>query len=161
MSPKIGLSIRLHADKRTPRLKVMAAVAEARAKDQPLRCGETGVMLGRLSGEWVVNRATIVRGIDVIGAVLLNLQPPASADEDHGAVAARALGVSLAWAEGLADGWLRVPMSTFWIGAPVHVQHYTNGYLVGVETIISATLVCGACGALRFKGIANCKTCDR
>lgn len=156
MSPGIGLAIQLQ--KRTPRMAVLAAVAAARARSLPLRFGEdAGVIRGKLTGEWVIDRKAVVPGVTLIGALLLATQPEAGDDEDPVVVAARALGVAHAFAEGLDHGWSMAP-SSYWLGS--EGRHYANGLDVGSEARHMATIVC-ACGSRRFKGESRCPGCGQ
>jgi hypothetical protein len=165
MSPKTGVSIDIRGaidgERRTPRMKVVAAVAQARGTGLPLRFGDAGVERGEFSPAWKVDRKAIPGGVSLAGAVLLALQPESSPDEDTGAVLARALGVPLAFAEGLGDGWDMVAMSTYWTGGEAS-QHYVNGFELGAEVRFMATMVCSTCSTRRFKGDGDrCPGCDR
>lgn len=162
MSPKISLSVDVRAawarEGRSPRMKVLAAAAWARAQGIGLRfSGDLGVQRGGLSGAWVRDRG-VVGGLTLIGALLLSLQPEGSHDEDPSAAAARVLGTSLAFAEGLDDGWVMAP-SGFWLTHP-DAPHYRNGLELGCEVRFMASVVC-PCGARRMKGEAICPACDR
>lgn len=162
MSPRIGISVDVRAgwarEDRSPRMKVLAAAAWARAEGLGLRFGgDLGVAKGGLSGAWVRDRR-VVGGLTLIGALLLSLQPEGSHDEDPTTAAARALGVAFGFAAGLDDGWCMEP-SGFWL-SHADAQHYRNGLELGSELRFMASIVC-PCGARRMKGESVCPACDR
>jgi len=166
MSPKSGLSIDLRGaldgEKRTPRMKVVAAVAQARGSNLPLRFGDCGVERGSFTDIWRVDRKAIPGGVSLAGAVLLALQPESSPDEDTGAVVARALGTPLAFAEGLSVGWHGEIHATYWTNKDSTRRAYLDGYRLGAEVCFMATIVCGDCNARRFKGDGDrCPGCDK
>lgn len=163
MSPGIGLSIQVpSAEKRTPRQMVMAALAEARSAGVPLCFGpdRLGVTGGAFVSPWVIDRKSISRGVTIVGAALLSLQPEYRVDEDPSGALARAMGVDIGFVEGLSDGWSMVPMSSYWTG-PNTVQHYVNGFEVGGECRFTVTLVCRRCAFRRFRDEVKCPGCDR
>lgn len=126
MSPKVGITISaqgLAELLKTPRLRVLEALAQARARRLPLRRGEAGVVWG-LAG-WHVDRQLQPNGVSLLGAVLLHMQPEPEGDEDPVASAARALDVTQAWVEGLQDGWDGEPAAT------AH-HEYLGGHEVGL-----------------------------
>jgi hypothetical protein len=163
VSPGIGLNIQVPtAEKRTPRQMMMAALAGARGAGIPLCFGpdRLGVTGGAFGSSWVIDRKSIVRGVTIIGAALLSLQPEFRADEDPAGALARAMGVELAVVEGINDGWSMVPMSSYWTGSAA-AQHYVNGFEVGGECRFMVTLVCRRCASRRFRDEAKCPGCER
>lgn len=160
MSPSIGLSVRV-PDKRPPRLRVLDAVFAARVEGAPLALiEETGVKAAAVAGRWCVDRSDGIRAVNVIGLLLLRLQPEVRTDEDPVAAVARELRVPLPWAEGVQDGWVGEP-SSYWLGQTETGKHYKAGLDVGYEARIYASVVCGECNARRMKSEPTCPGCDR
>jgi hypothetical protein len=161
MSPGISLSINLREERRTPRMSVLVALTQARGNSIPLRFGEAGVERGAFTEHWRIDRKALPGGVSLAGCVLLAMQPESSPDEDPDAAVARALGVPLAFAVGMAAGWDMDAMSTFWIGGDENRKHYVAGFSVGAECRFLAVLTCPRCNAVRFRGDGDaCPGCD-
>lgn len=137
MSPKVSITIG-QADLvrllKTPRTRVLEAVVRARELRIRLRQGEAGV-IGSFSG-WRLDRLLIPQGVSAMGAVLLHLQPEAEAGEEPAASAARALEVSLAWVEGLQDGWDR-ERTTPGARNDMEQRDYLDGFEAGLFARLS------------------------
>lgn len=159
MSPGISLLVAL-PDRRPPRARVLEALHASRALGTPLSMGpDAGVAVARFTGGWVLDRRRPVPGVNIVGALLLHLQPTATAGEDPSGILARELGVPLAFVEGCADGWGRETMSEFWLKG--EREAYVSGFFLGHELLVYASLVCSECNSRRFKSQAKCDGCDR
>lgn len=121
----------LEALGKTPRVRLIEAVAAAQARGLRLRSGELGVMAG---ADWRVDRGLQPNGVSLAGAVLLHLQPQPVPGEDPLETAARALEVSLAWVTGAEAAWSGEPMGVEWLARP-DGQHYQDGYAAGTEVL--------------------------
>jgi len=117
---------------------------------------ETGVAPGAFVAEWVVDHKARDLGVNLIGMLLLFMQPARIDGEDPGATVAREIGVTLLWIEALCDGWNFETHDEMWLKA--NRDAYLNAYEVGFEARVFATLVCD-CGARRFKGTMTCLGC--
>lgn len=162
MSPGIGLTVPLvrSIERRAPRLALLAAVQQARNEGIPLRFGDLGAVRGPSSKPWVIDRRTVPRGVNLIGLILVLIQPvPGDETEDPSVTAARQFGVKLTWVEGAADGWDMEAMNQHWL--KVDRGEYLRGYEAGAEARFAATLVCGECGSRRFRDETTCPGCDR
>lgn len=158
MSPGISLAIDVPG-RMLPRAQVLHALAIARSKDLPLYQGaEPGVVPARWSNAWIIDRRRRIPAINLVGAVLIAFQPDVNPDEDLSGIAARTLGVGLPFIEGCSDGWALESMSEHWLKADRRA--YMAGYFAGCEGLFAATLVCGRCGARRFKVQAVCDGCS-
>jgi hypothetical protein len=133
MSPRVTLTISaadLEAIGKTPLTHLLEAVAAMQARRVWMRCGDPGVLPGMFS--WRVDRHVHPRGVSLVGAVLLHLQPEPGEGEEPLAAAARALGVSLAWVEGAETGWCDELMDTAWLARP-DADLYLDGHEVGSQ----------------------------
>jgi hypothetical protein len=131
VSPKVSIEIRtadLVAMLAEPRVKVAEALAAARAKGIPLRRTEAGVTQG-LAG-WQVDHHLQPRGVSLVGAVLVHLQPEPEGDESPQEAAGRALGVSPAWIEGAEAGWAGELLDAVRLAAQ-DADLYLDAYHVG------------------------------
>jgi hypothetical protein len=157
MSPKIGMSLAtrgLLKDRRTPAAKVNAAIQMMADQGIPLRNGDHGVAPCPFASGWCVDRR-FGNAVNVVGAVLLALQPEEG--DDPVAAAAGALETTIAFVEGLCDGWDRARQAERFLG-DIHVRAYLDGYETGMEARFRATVVC-RCGARRFKAEPRCAEC--
>lgn len=169
MSPKIGLAIPFAVglaaalEKRPPRYKVLACLAHARGAGRMLGQGDTGVVVGMTSGTWTVDQgARRIPAINVLGAILLSLQPSVLHDECPEGAVARALGVGVCFVEGMIDAWNGELQSTYWTGSDLHRKQYLTGYFCGSDALCLSSLYCNNCGSRRFKGTdSRCPGCDR
>jgi hypothetical protein len=150
---------------RTPRQRITAALLRLRAQGIALRWGDYGVALRPLVTPLATGwQRSSLLGVNLIGAVLLAYQPERAPEDDNGAhedptiAAARALGVPLAYVEGLADGWDRAAHSADWL-SHINRAAYLDGYEAGMEARFRETVVCG-CGTRRFRSELTCPSCD-
>jgi hypothetical protein len=163
MSPKIGMSLAtrgLLKDRSTPAAKVNAAIQIMRDTGVPLAFGDYGVEPCPFAGGWCLERRRRTAGVNVVGALLLALQPEREdGHDDPGVAAAAALDVSLGYVDGLCDGWDCDRQSEHWLGN-LFAAEYLVGYEAGMEARFRATDVCH-CGARRFRSEETCPGCGK
>ena len=124
-----GISVTIYAGD-LARGHVIAALTAARSRGLWVHGeGPVGVAAG-LAGDWSADDPRA--GVSLVGAVLLHLQPEPAGGEEPLDAAARALGASLAWAEGLEAAWCREPMGAAAL-ARTDARLYRDGYALGEE----------------------------
>lgn len=166
MSPGIGVAIKVppFAEQmrgKPPRYQILACLALVRGAGTRFSQREVGVICGRLTGEWVIDRR-VHPGVNVAGAVLLAMQPPADDQSDPSATAARAIGVQMAYMVGAEDGWSGEPQNAYWLKGDLTGKHYHAGYLCGVEALSISSVFCAHCGSRRWRGESDsCDGCDK
>lgn len=115
--------------------------------------GDYGVIAS--AGGWEVDERRRPVGVSPLGAVVLAYQPDKSRDLPD--PAAEALGVSIHWAEGLADGFDK-ELTAHYLGSLAR-QQYLQGVEAGFALRFELTTNCSRCGSRHFKA-DRCPLCE-
>lgn len=144
MSPAIGVEVSLSRDP----LRVVRTCCEVveRVGHRVRPVDIHGVEFRPVSGLWAVCLPT--RVITIAGAVLLGLQPPGD-DGPFENIAARALGVTAAWFDGVMDGFAATPANH---SSGPRANEYAQGVRAGGGLWALLTNECEACGERAFAG---------
>jgi hypothetical protein len=138
---------------KTPLDKIRAAVHWAQQSGIRILHGDYGVIPS--AEEWVVDEQRRPVGVSPLGAIVLAYQPDVT--EDMPDPAAHVLGVSPAYAEGVADGFDR-DLTGHFAGA-VSRQHYLFGVEVGYMLRFDLTTRCERCSTSHLKA-DPCPLCE-